>query len=54
MDERERAFWLQYSRLPVAYAKTDFPDIPGDSRCILKNNLYRGAARLQLIAGALA
>lgn len=41
MTDRQRAVLVDLSRQPARYAKGKWIDIPGDARCILKNNLYR-------------
>lgn len=53
MGAEEQGFWLQFSRLSRNYAGWRFSAIPGEKRCILKNNLYRGAVRLQAIVKAM-
>lgn len=53
MGPEEQGFWLQFSRLSRNYAGWNWLSIPGDKRSILKNNLYRGALRLQVLAKAL-
>lgn len=53
MDAEEQGFWLQFSRLSRNYAGWNWGSIPGEKRAILKNNLYRGAKRLQVLAVAL-
>jgi hypothetical protein len=53
MPERERAFWLQFSNLSTLYKAAEWGAIPGAAKCTLRNTLYRGAKRLQVVAAAL-
>jgi hypothetical protein len=53
MPEQKRRFWLHYSRLPERYSTWEWSAIPGESRAIMKNNLYRGAVELQSLLTAL-
>lgn len=49
MDERERGFWLHYSRLSLSYSAASWRDIPPAMRATLKNNLFRAAKRAEAI-----
>jgi len=56
LQRQERQFWLGVSKAPkreiFALSLKSWADLPGDLRCVIKNNLYRCAKRAQELLGA--
>lgn len=52
LAESERTFWLSAARLNRFDARKPWRDLTGDTRCRIKNALYRAAQRAKLLLAA--
>jgi hypothetical protein len=52
IPEDERVFWLGAARLNRFDSRKPWRDLPGDTRCRLKNALYRAASRASVLLAA--
>lgn len=52
LAESERTFWLSAARLNRFDARKPWRDLSGDTRCRIKNALYRAAQRASVLLAA--
>lgn len=52
LDENERTFWLGAARLNRFDARKPWRELAGDTRCRIKNALFRAAQRASVLLAA--